>query len=98
MTRLWRDEPWPDWRPTQKWKGTPFARRRMFFEQHPQHCNGFVVCPACGYPTLSQRGRFDNCPLCHWEDDGHDDPQAHHRNGESPKIKLINKTFTYVFH
>jgi hypothetical protein len=62
----------------------------MFFEQHPQHCNGFVVCPACGYPTLSQRGSFDSCILCHWEDDGHDDPQAHHRNG-GPNDSTLNK-------
>ena len=90
MTINWRREPWPDWRPTHKWRGSAFARRRMFFEQHPEHCNGHVVCPACGYPTLMQRGSFDNCPLCHWEDDGHDDPQAHYRNG-GPNDSTLNK-------
>lgn len=27
-------------------------------------------CPVCGYLTLQERGRFDICPVCFWEDDG----------------------------
>ena len=34
------------------------------------------TCLCCGYPTLSQRGAYDICPLCDWEDDGQDDPHA----------------------
>ena len=34
------------------------------------------TCPCCGYPTLSERGAYDICPLCDWEDDGQDDPHA----------------------
>ncbi|MBT2696539.1 hypothetical protein J7E79_03745 [Bacillus sp. ISL-40] len=33
-------------------------------------------CPSCGYPTLEERGMFEICILCHWEDDGQDDPYA----------------------
>jgi hypothetical protein len=33
-------------------------------------------CPCCGYPTLTERGGYDICPLCGWEDDGQDDPHA----------------------
>ena len=33
-------------------------------------------CPCCGYLTLSQRGGFEICELCRWEDDGQDDPHA----------------------
>ncbi len=33
-------------------------------------------CPCCGYPTLSERGIYDICELCNWEDDGQDDPYA----------------------
>ncbi len=33
-------------------------------------------CPCCGYPTLSERGGYEICPLCDWEDDGQDDPRA----------------------
>ena len=34
------------------------------------------VCPCCDYPTLDERGGYDICPLCNWEDDGQDDPHA----------------------
>lgn len=33
-------------------------------------------CPCCGYPTLYERGGYEICPLCEWEDDGQDDPHA----------------------
>lgn len=26
-------------------------------------------CPVCGYPTLSERGGYDICALCNWEDE-----------------------------
>ena len=28
------------------------------------------TCPCCGYRTLPERGRYDLCPVCWWEDDG----------------------------
>lgn len=90
MARGWRREPWPDWKPTRKWRGSLFATRRMFFEQNHTHCNERSVCPACGYPTLTRRGRYDCCPMCHWEDDGHDDPYAQDRNG-GPNDSTLNR-------
>ena len=27
-------------------------------------------CPCCGYRTLPQRGAYDLCPVCWWEDEG----------------------------
>lgn len=33
-------------------------------------------CPCCGFPTIEERRIFDICELCHWEDDGQDDPYA----------------------
>ncbi|MDM5360682.1 CPCC family cysteine-rich protein [Peribacillus sp. ACCC06369] len=33
-------------------------------------------CPCCGFPTLGERGNFEICELCHWEDDGQFDPYA----------------------
>jgi hypothetical protein len=30
-------------------------------------------CPCCQYRTLSQRGQYDICPVCNWEDTGVDD-------------------------
>lgn len=31
------------------------------------------TCPGCGFPTLTERGSFDICDICSWEDDGQDD-------------------------
>lgn len=28
-----------------------------------------VICLCCGYRTLDERGAFDICPICFWEDD-----------------------------
>ncbi|KZN62199.1 CPCC family cysteine-rich protein [Pseudoalteromonas luteoviolacea] len=36
-----------------------------------------VTCPCCGYPTLAERGQYDICELCNWEDDGQDDEDSH---------------------
>lgn len=33
-------------------------------------------CPCCGYKTLLDRGRFEICDVCYWEDDGQDDYDA----------------------
>lgn len=34
-------------------------------------------CPCCGHRTLRERGGFEVCPVCFWEDDGQDDVDAH---------------------
>lgn len=33
-------------------------------------------CPCCGCKTLAERGGFELCPVCYWEDDGQDDYDA----------------------
>jgi hypothetical protein len=33
-------------------------------------------CPCCKYKTLAERGGFEICPVCFWEDDGQDDHDA----------------------
>jgi hypothetical protein len=33
-------------------------------------------CPCCRHLTLSERGGFEICPVCWWEDDGQDDHDA----------------------
>jgi hypothetical protein len=33
-------------------------------------------CPCCRYKTLEERGGYDICPVCFWEDDGQDDEDA----------------------
>ncbi len=34
------------------------------------------ACPCCGYLTLGERGGFEICDVCFWEDDGQDDHDA----------------------
>lgn len=34
------------------------------------------LCPCCHYKTLEERGGYDICPVCFWEDDGQDDEDA----------------------
>ena len=61
-------------------------RRRRWFETYCDAASQGVHkpvrpgirygCPCCGYPTLSERGGYEICWLCNWEDDGQDDPHA----------------------
>jgi hypothetical protein len=38
--------------------------------------DGPYRCPCCHYRTLEDRGGYDVCPVCFWEDDGQDDSTA----------------------
>ena len=57
-----------------------FADRRAGFEAYlarrPPEAGGRFTCPCCAYPTLPERGHYEICPLCNWEDDNQDDPDA----------------------
>ncbi|WP_317442668.1 CPCC family cysteine-rich protein [Streptomyces collinus] len=33
-------------------------------------------CPCCGFITLAERGAFEICNVCFWEDDGQDEHDA----------------------
>ena len=55
-------------------------RRRVWFEFYTGQRNVFAkprdepyTCPCCGHPTLPERGVYDICRECGWEDDGQDD-------------------------
>jgi hypothetical protein len=37
----------------------------------------YEPCPCCGYRTVEERGAYDVCPNCYWEDDGNEDPAAY---------------------
>lgn len=58
--------------------------RRAWFAEHLDCVSdGWVAatgvlfaCPCCGYPTLDERGGYDICELCNWEDDGQDEPDV----------------------
>jgi hypothetical protein len=37
------------------------------------HGATLYTCPCCGHATLPERGRYEICDECGWEDDGQDD-------------------------
>jgi len=43
-------------------------------KQYMEEITPAAQCPCCGYVTLPERGEYDICPVCFWEDDGIDDP------------------------
>lgn len=59
------------------------AQRAAWFEAYTSLENVTVpsgegphACPCCGFITLSERGGYEICPVCFWEDDGQDDHDA----------------------
>ena len=59
-------------------KFLPFHRwRKAILEKwNPPPPPPTCICPCCGYRTLDERGGYDICPVCYWEDDGQDDEDA----------------------
>ena len=50
---------------------------------------GPYACPCCGYLTLDQRGWYEICPVCFWEDDGQDSHDADRvRGGPNRSLSL----------
>lgn len=56
------------------------ARRKRWFEGYTSQLNVFAPyvnngysCPCCGHVTLGERGGYEICRECEWEDDGQDD-------------------------
>ena len=45
------------------------ARRAVCAELHMDGALDELPCPACGYPTLTERGGDHICVVCHWQDD-----------------------------
>lgn len=50
---------------------------------------GWFLCPCCRYPTLTSRETYEVCPLCLWEDDGHDDIDADALPPDSPNGRSL---------
>jgi hypothetical protein len=50
---------------------------------------GPYACPCCRSVTLPERGAFEMCPVCFWEDDGQDDHDADEvRGGPNGMLSL----------
>ena len=51
--------------------------------------DGLYPCPCCGFVTLDERGKYDICSVCFWEDDGQDDHDADIvRGGPNGRLSL----------
>jgi hypothetical protein len=51
--------------------------------------DGPFACPCCGYLTLGERGAFEICSVCFWEDDGQDEHDADVvRGGPNGRLSL----------
>ncbi len=52
------------------------SRRRKFDKYLKDNSLHLYTCPGCGYPTLTERGGYEICDVCNWEDDNQDDNDA----------------------
>jgi hypothetical protein len=53
-------------------------------------------CPCCRSKTLGERGGFESCPVCFWEDDGQDDHDADVvRGGPNGTLSLTTARANY---
>ena len=53
-------------------------------------------CPCCGRATLSERGGYEICPVCFWEDDGQDSDDADARRGGPNRVSLTEGRRNYL--
>lgn len=51
-----------------------YLKEKIFLLGREEDVEGIVetleACPCCGYRTLTERGEYEICPVCFWEDDG----------------------------
>ncbi|MFO0671902.1 MAG: CPCC family cysteine-rich protein [Polyangiaceae bacterium] len=83
------------------------ARRRAWFARYVEMLTSSSVvagqdggphrCPCCRRLTLGERGGFEICPVCFWEDDGQDDHDADVvRGGPNGALSLTNARESYL--
>lgn len=54
-----------------------FEKRKLFDEFiEKNNLKQLFTCPGCAYPTLSERGGYEICIVCNWEDDNQDNEEA----------------------
>lgn len=79
-------------------------QRTRWFEAYTSQKNVFAhgpggpySCPCCGHLTLDERGRYDICAECGWEDDGQDDHDADVvRGGPNGRQSLEQARAAYI--
>ena len=55
-----------------------------------------LACPCCGHGTLGERGGFEICPVCFWEDDGQDSADAGVERGGPNQTSLTVARRNYL--
>lgn len=54
-------------------------------------------CPCCASVTLPERGAYELCPVCFWEDDGQDEHDADRvRGGPNGPLSLTQARANYA--
>lgn len=77
------------------------ARRAAWFHDYTDRLEGRppglpLRCPCCGCKALAERGGFEVCPVCFWEDDGQDDHDAGVvRGGPNGRLSLTQARANY---
>jgi hypothetical protein len=78
------------------------ARRLAWFAEYTDRLDNQppglpLRCPCCGCRTLPERGSFDICPVCFWEDDGQDEHDADViRGGPNGNLSLTQARANYL--
>ncbi len=78
------------------------ARRLAWFVEYAARLDGQPLglplrCPCCGCRTLAERGGWEICPVCFWEDDGQDDHDAAVvRGGPNGSLSLAEARANYL--
>jgi hypothetical protein len=64
--------------------------------KEPARDGSLYRCPCCGCRTLTERGGYDICQVCFWEDDGQDDHDADTvRGGPNYELSLTQARMNY---
>ena len=82
------------------------ARRQGWLERYCEQLDNSVrrgpdpphllACPCCRHLTLRERGAFEICSVCSWEDDGQDDQDADIvRGGPNGALSLTQARANY---
>ncbi len=59
----------------------------------------FEACPCCGRRTIEERGHYDICRICWWEDDGQDNSDADIiMGGPNYEISLTQGRYNFLIH
>ena len=80
------------------------VQRTQWFETYAAQKNVFAPssdgpysCPCCGHVTLAERGGYEICEECGWEDDGQDDHDSSVvRGGPNGPVSLDDERAAYV--